>query len=532
MSERARELAGALLLVVTVGALFAIDLGGYAFLDPDEARHAEVGREMWEAPGVRRLFLPTLELEPYREKPAPFYWLVSLAYRLGGVEESSARAVSAVGGFTIVLLLYFFMLPRAGVDGALAAGWLLATTAGWFGLSRFVNLDMTLSACAAAGVLAGLKWLDDPAPSARPLAPYVAAGAATLVKGPVGAVLVGGPLFLAWLVRSPRPSLRQLGLVRGTLVYAAIVALLWVPIAVLDTSYLAGFTSTNLRRFSTNAPHAEPFWYYLVWLPVLLLPWTVLAAPAFVRAARDPKRRALLLWAVFVPAMLTLARGKLATYALSALVPLAAIAGPELARAVRHGPPPGDERILRAGGWLVVVLLVAAAIAVWPLRGRFPIAPSPALILTGAALAWAIVTAAVLVYRRPGLVPAALLGTAFTLYPLATHFVAPAIATQYSDRDAAQVIRAAGDAPVIAFAARAPSLVFYLGAPPVRTDDLAMVDDLFATDGLVFLVTGHRHFAEIEQRLGARAHRWYGTKRRALYANRPPPAQDERNGSR
>jgi len=532
MSERARACAGALLLAVTVGALFTIDLGSYPFLDPDEARHAEVAREMSEAPGVRRLFLPTLELEPYREKPAPFYWLVSLSYWLGGVEESSARMVTALGGLAIVLLVYAFMLPRAGTEGALGAALVLSTAAGWFGLSRFVNLDMTLGACVAAGVLAGLAWLDNPSPRARPLVPYAAAGAATLVKGPIGAVLVGGPLVLAGLLGRPRPSLRELGIIRGLALYAGIVALLWVPIALLDTSYLAGFASTNLRRFGPDAPHAEPLWYYLVWLPVLFLPWTVLAGPAIVRATRDPKQRSLVAYLDFVPAMLTVASGKLATYALSALVPLALIVGPELARGVRRDPPPGDGRILRTGGWIAVAVLVAAAIAVWPVRRRFPLAPSAALVLTTAGLGWAIATAAVLLRSRPGLVPAAMLGTTLTLYPLATHLVAPAIATQYSDRDAAQLIRAAGDAPVIAFAGRAPSLVFYLGAPAIRTDDLAVVDDLFATDTLVFLVTGHRHFAEIEHRLGARAHRWYGTKRRALYANRPPPAQDEGNGSR
>src|SRR4029453_2603491 len=187
MSTRAQARAGAVLVVVVVGVLFAFDLGGYPLLDPDEARHAEVAREMAEAPGIRRLFLPTLELEPYRGKPAPFYWLVSAAYTGGGVRESSGRAVSAAGGFLIVLLVYAWTLPRAGPLGALGAALVVATTPGWFGLARYVNLDMTLSACVATGVLAGLAWLERAAPRGRPIVPYLAAAAATLVKGPVGA---------------------------------------------------------------------------------------------------------------------------------------------------------------------------------------------------------------------------------------------------------------------------------------------------------------------------------------------------------
>ena len=43
-----RALAGAVLLVVIAGALFFHGLGRYPLLDPDEARHAEVAREMAE----------------------------------------------------------------------------------------------------------------------------------------------------------------------------------------------------------------------------------------------------------------------------------------------------------------------------------------------------------------------------------------------------------------------------------------------------------------------------------------------------
>jgi len=54
--------AAGLLLAVVAGVLFFQDLGRYPLLDPDEARHAEVAREMREARGLRRVFLPTLDL--------------------------------------------------------------------------------------------------------------------------------------------------------------------------------------------------------------------------------------------------------------------------------------------------------------------------------------------------------------------------------------------------------------------------------------------------------------------------------------
>src|SRR2546428_5211120 len=220
MGPTTRAVGGAALLALVAGALFFQDLGRYPLLDPDEARHAEVAREMAAGHGLRRLFLPTRDLEPYREKPAGYYWLVALAFGALGVGEAAARAVSALAALVAVLALYAYALPRWGLRAALGAGLGAATSAGWFGLARYGSLDMTLTACLTVGVLAGLAWLERPAPRRGPLAPYVAAGLGLVVKGPLALLLVAGPLALAALVQRPPPRVRDLGLARGTLVVA------------------------------------------------------------------------------------------------------------------------------------------------------------------------------------------------------------------------------------------------------------------------------------------------------------------------
>jgi len=516
---RTGALAGAALLLVVAGGLFSFDLGRYPLWDADEARHAEVARELGAGHGVRRLFLPTLEFEPYREKPAGYYWLVALAYRAAGPGAGAARAISAAAALAVVLAVYVWALPRYGVRGALGAGFVLATSAGWFGLARYASLDMTLSACTSVAVLAGLAWLERPAARHLPLAPYVGAALGALVKGPVAVVLVGLPLVVAALLRRPRPGWRELGLGRGLAVAAAIAALLYVPVGLLDPSYLAAFVATNLRRFGARAPHAAPFHYYVVWLPLLCLPWTLFAVPPLRRAPREPRARALLGWAVAVPAFLTLAHGKLATYALSALVPMALLLGPALA-----APAEEDRPFLRAAGWLLAGLLAVAGIAA-PVAARiYPAPMGGRMLLAAGALTWGVALGWAVRRDRLGAVPGVVLGALLTLYPLGVHVVAPAVSALHSDYDAARLIAGQGHAPVIAFGARAPSLVFYLQAPVIHTEDEQLVRDLFAGDGPVFLVTGHRHFAEIEHLLGEHAQRWHTTPRRGLYANRSPPA--------
>src|SRR5689334_634646 len=229
-----RGLAGGALLALVAAALFLDGLGHSPLLDPDEARHAEVAREMFEARGFRARLLPTLDYRPYSEKPPAYYWLVALAYGARGVDERAARTVSALAGLAGIVAIYAYAVPRFGTAAALAAGLVTATSAGWLALSRYANLDMTLTALVAVGVLSGLAWLERPAPRRPPLLPYVAAGLGVLVKGPIAGVLVAGPLLLAALARSARPAWRELGIPRGVAIVLGMGVAVYVPVALLD----------------------------------------------------------------------------------------------------------------------------------------------------------------------------------------------------------------------------------------------------------------------------------------------------------
>src|SRR5438034_5320196 len=137
MGPTTRAVGGAALLALVAGGLFLHGLGRSALLDPDEARHAEVAREMAAARGVRRLFLPTLDFEPYREKPPGYYWLVALAYGALGVGEAGARAVSALAALVAGLAPYAYALPRWGLPAAAAAGAVAAASSRGVGPPRY-----------------------------------------------------------------------------------------------------------------------------------------------------------------------------------------------------------------------------------------------------------------------------------------------------------------------------------------------------------------------------------------------------------
>ena len=74
--------------------LLGVGIGGYAFYEPDEARHASVAREMLDAAGWRDWVVPKVGGRPYRNKPAPFYWPVAASLAWVEVSERGARLAS------------------------------------------------------------------------------------------------------------------------------------------------------------------------------------------------------------------------------------------------------------------------------------------------------------------------------------------------------------------------------------------------------------------------------------------------------
>jgi 4-amino-4-deoxy-L-arabinose transferase len=123
------------------------------------------------------------------------------------------------------------------------------------------------------------------------------------------------------------------------------------------------FWHEHIQRFAgEDAQHAEPFWYYLPLLVGFSLPWVALL-PATVKQAWLEKRTAsigfLLLWLLMPLAFFSLAKGKLPSYIMPCLLPLALLMGHVLADKLAQG----RGRALRINGWLNLVLGIVALLA-------------------------------------------------------------------------------------------------------------------------------------------------------------------------
>jgi 4-amino-4-deoxy-L-arabinose transferase-like glycosyltransferase len=266
-----------LLLVLLLPAVLLYPSRGFHLLEPDEGRYAQIPREMLER---GEWVVPTLQGEPYLDKPPLLYWLVALSYRVLGVSPEAARLVPAVCVHLTALLVYLLGRRSVGQRAALWASLLLAVAPGFTSVARLLLLDGLLVLCITTSVLCGfeavrtgqlkLGWW---------LAAAIASGLGFLTKGPISEVLLFIPLFTyGWLTG------RGVARFKHYLLFFAIVILVNVPWYVAMGLRVPAFLKHffwehNVMRFLQPFDHLQPVWYYAPILLGGLMPGTLLLIP-------------------------------------------------------------------------------------------------------------------------------------------------------------------------------------------------------------------------------------------------------------
>jgi 4-amino-4-deoxy-L-arabinose transferase-like glycosyltransferase len=371
---------GFALLMLATALCYFYGLGRAPFVGADEPRYAEVAREML-ARGD--LVTPTLGGRVWFEKPALVYWSEMAGYRLFGVSEWSARLGAALAGWLTVLLVGWMcgrVESRAGrgLGGLrLASAGVAASSAGLVVFSRAVNFDIFLTAAVALSLACYfVAGLEDDAGKRRLLLAgfYAGAGAALLAKGLVGVVLPFGVVGLYGLLRREPPPWWKSAL-WGVPLTSMVAATWYGPVTLGHGRVFVEefFVKHHFARFvSDRYHHPQGFYFYLLIMPLFLLPWTPFLfaalksqwlasrrAPPTGAAGDDLSARLRLFaaaWLVVPLVFFSISRSKLPGYVLPALPGAALLAGAELRRFVSGE---GGARAMRA----TAVTLVAAASA-------------------------------------------------------------------------------------------------------------------------------------------------------------------------
>ncbi|MFO1425451.1 MAG: glycosyltransferase family 39 protein [Steroidobacteraceae bacterium] len=287
--------------------LWSVLIAGRGTWTPDEPREYSIALEMAQAQSP---WVPTFLGQPFCEKPPLAYWASALGMRLFGASPVTARLANLLWGALAWFAIVRLVQDLADTDGdatgrrarlaAITAGLLLSTFVLALSRQGWLATDAPLLAATSVALLGLWRYLaarDDPARWRAAL--LFAAGMllAFLAKNLFGWVVPGFAL-LAWVawMRRPGELLRRPLWLTGLAVLALIGA--WAVLAARSP----GGGSCVRELFWDNTvgrllPVATPEGYsgghrnwpgkYLLQLPWLLFPWTLLALAAGAAALRQ-----------------------------------------------------------------------------------------------------------------------------------------------------------------------------------------------------------------------------------------------------
>jgi 4-amino-4-deoxy-L-arabinose transferase-like glycosyltransferase len=343
---------GSVLLFLAVASFYFYGLGHLPLVGPDEPRYAQVAREMF----LRHdLITPTLGGHTWFEKPALLYWMMIGSFKLFGVSEWAARLPAAVSGLLTLAAVYTIARRLERTDERLSGYgfWSVvaaATTIGIFIFSRAASFDiiLTMTTSWALGFYALHEMEKDAKLQSWFLAGfYIFIGLSLLAKGLVGIVMPLGVVSFYYLFRRKLPQ------------KSVVVSLIWgIPLALVVAATWYGpvisrhgwtfidqfFIQHHFARYVSNKYHHwRPVYYYLIVIPLLVLPWNAFLFDALMRARRWPWRAGTLMlrpddslsrlmifalaWSLFPFLFFSFANSKLPGYLVPILPAVALIVG-------------------------------------------------------------------------------------------------------------------------------------------------------------------------------------------------------------
>jgi 4-amino-4-deoxy-L-arabinose transferase-like glycosyltransferase len=353
------------LLVLLAGALTMLSRVDAGDLHLDGVLYAEVARGLDARGDWLDLMLGG---DPYWRKPPLVFWLMGVAYRLGGVSEATARLPSILGGMGCAVAVYYLAARLWDARVGLLAGVILATTSPFVQNAVTARLDTVPALLSLLALLAYLR-----AGESRRTADFAVAGAcvglAVLAKGVFG---LTGPFFFA-LYCASTGRLRTLaspGFLASLLV-AMLVAVPWhaYEVARWGRPFLDVYLfEQTIDRFTGRLGGYRPTASYLGSLLRDDWPWLPFTAAGVVLAAlaarRGDRRAAFLLaWVAGYLVLVSLSAGQRMRY-LTQLYPPASI----LAALALLWPLPERWRARVPAAVAALCVAGAAVVAVLPPR--------------------------------------------------------------------------------------------------------------------------------------------------------------------
>ena len=355
------------IVLAIVAALFVLtSLNRFDLRGSTEPREAGVAAEMLQS---HNFLLPSLNGEPFLEKPPLSYWLQAASIGSFGYQAFAPRLPSALAAIATVLLFAFFLRKSNQKDWRiLLSGTLLITMGAFLEYAQTAGQDMLLAFGVSLAVLSFYFTREDDAPRLW-LGFSAGIAVATLAKGVVGLAVPGIVVLSYLLIESfhfdqrftlakwVRPALFSL---LGLLPIIAWLTLIFATQGIEPVREVVWANSVG--RFQgdySRGAHAEPFYFYLKNLPQSFQPWSFLLYIAIWQSIKvlkiDRRRVFLLCWLVAPLVLLSFSAGKRPSYLLMVYPAAAAFLADYIVSFIQTTSTETTAKAARIGKWLAAM---------------------------------------------------------------------------------------------------------------------------------------------------------------------------------
>ncbi len=304
------------------------NLGGWGVTESSEARYAEISREMLE---TRNWFRPQYLQILHFDKPLMTYWITALGLKIFGTNPFAVRFFLQVA-FLIQLFLVYKITLELFLNKKLASYAVIIYSGMPLVLISIRNLttDAYLTTFILAASLfyilyykqGGIEWL---------YAFFVGLGLTIFTKGPIGLLLPLLMIYTTPQILKPKKTIgsKNYHFYVGVLISVAIGGWWFFQLMATSPVFYDFFIKQQIIDRVTNAEtlkRSKPFWYYIAFLPVFILPTFSLFIESFYSLNKELKPlKGMVMMCIIVPLLLfSLSSSKLILYILP-IIPFLAI---------------------------------------------------------------------------------------------------------------------------------------------------------------------------------------------------------------
>lgn len=251
-------------LILTFG------LGSWGVTESSEARYAEISKEMFDSGNYLE---PTLLGIYHFHKPPITYYITTLGFKLFGTNEFGARFFLQVALILQILLVYYL---GKNLFKSKKIGFTAASIYTSFPLVIISVRNLTTDAYLNTFILASLlSWITyrNTNKSFYLYLFYTFLGLIVETKGPVG-LIIPITFIISIKLNYKEKFLNNIHQYLGIILFLVIGTAWYITIILKNESLLDYFLNHQIvDRVSGNSfQRKEPFWYYIVFVPLLGIP--------------------------------------------------------------------------------------------------------------------------------------------------------------------------------------------------------------------------------------------------------------------